>query len=64
LKLLPKKKAGYLSGYADPEYIEQLQQISTVLGVYRGFPVEGDSMPPHQDGDIIVGTLCRAWAKC
>jgi hypothetical protein len=29
LKLLPKsKKAGYLSGYADPEYIEQLQQIS------------------------------------
>jgi hypothetical protein len=24
-------------------------------GKYRGFPVEGDSMPPHQDGDIIVG---------
>jgi len=25
------------------------------VGKYRGFPVEGDSMPPHQDGDIIVG---------
>lgn len=53
-----KAKAGYLSGYADPEYIEQLQQISLPflgLGKYRGFPVEGDSMPPHQDGDIIVG---------
>lgn len=53
-----KVKAGYLSGYADPEYIEQLQQISLPFlgnGKYRGFPVEGDSMPPHQDGDIIVG---------
>lgn len=53
-----KVKAGYLNGYADPEYIEQLQQISLPflgVGKYRGFPVEGDSMPPHQDGDIIVG---------
>ena len=53
-----KVKAGYLSGYADPEYIEQLQQIELPflgVGKYRGFPVEGDSMPPHQDGDIIVG---------
>ena len=54
-----KVKAGYLNGYADPEYIEQLQQISLPflgMGKYRGFPVEGDSMPPHQDGDIIVGS--------
>nr|WP_315155746.1 helix-turn-helix domain-containing protein [uncultured Flavobacterium sp.] len=53
-----KVKAGYLSGYSDPEYIEQLQQISLPFlgnGKHRGFPVEGDSMPPHQDGDIIVG---------
>ncbi len=53
-----KVKAGYLNGYGDPEYIEQLQQISLPflgVGKYRGFPVEGDSMPPHQDGDIIVG---------
>jgi len=53
-----KVKAGYLSGYADPEYIEQLQQISLPFlgaGKYRGFPVEGDSMPPHEDGDIIIG---------
>lgn len=53
-----KVKAGYLNSYADPEYIEQLQQISLPflgMGKYRGFPVEGDSMPPHQDGDIIIG---------
>jgi hypothetical protein len=41
------QKKGY-KRYADPEYIEQLQQISTVLGVYRGFPVEGfDAAAPR-----------------
>lgn len=53
-----KVKAGYLSGYADPEYIESLQQISLPflgVGKYREFPVEGDSMPPHEEGSIIIG---------
>ena len=53
-----KVKAGYLTGYADPEYIESLQQISLPFlgsGKHRGFPVEGDSMPPHEEGSIIVG---------
>ncbi len=53
-----KVKAGYLNGYADLEYIESLQQITLPFlgtGKYRGFPVEGDSMPPHADGSIIVG---------
>ena len=53
-----KAKAGYLNGYADPEYIENLQQISLPFlgpGKHRGFPVEGDSMPPHEDGSIIIG---------
>ncbi|WP_163400408.1 XRE family transcriptional regulator [Flavobacterium fluviatile] len=53
-----KVKAGYLNGYSDPEYIESLQQISLPFlgpGKHRGFPVEGDSMPPHEDGSIIVG---------
>jgi transcriptional regulator with XRE-family HTH domain len=53
-----KAKAGYLSGYSDPEYIESLQQISLPFlgpGKHRGFPVEGDSMPPHESGSIIIG---------
>ncbi|MBW3519992.1 helix-turn-helix domain-containing protein [Flavobacterium sp. NKUCC04_CG] len=53
-----KVKAGYLNGYSDPEYIENLQQISLPFlgpGKHRGFPVEGDSMPPHEDGSIIIG---------
>lgn len=54
-----KVKAGYLNGYADPEFIEGLQHISLPFlgtGKYRGFPVEGDSMPPHEDGSIIIGS--------
>ncbi len=53
-----KAKAGYLTGYSDPEYIESLQQINLPFlgsGKHRGFPVEGDSMPPHEEGSIIVG---------
>ena len=53
-----KVKAGYLNGFADPKYIESLQQIFLpFLGTrkHKGFPVEGDSMPPHADGSMIVG---------
>lgn len=53
-----KARAGYLNGYADPEYIEALQQVALPFlgpGKHRGFPVEGDSMPPHEPGSIIVG---------
>lgn len=53
-----KVKAGYLMGYADPEYIERLEHVSLpflVNGKFRAFPVDGDSMPPHRDGSLIVG---------
>lgn len=53
-----KVKAGYLNGYADPEYIEALDHVSLPFlknGKYRAFPVSGDSMPPHRDGSLIVG---------
>lgn len=53
-----KAKAGYRNGYSDPDYIENLPRISLPFlgpGLHRGFTVDGDSMPPHQDGDVIVG---------
>lgn len=53
-----KAKAGYMNGYSDPEYIESLPRISLPFlgpGLYRGFTVDGDSMPPHENGDVIVG---------
>lgn len=59
IEIIPHKaKAGYLSGYSDPEFIENLQHISLPFlrnGKYRAFPVEGDSMPPHNEGSFIIG---------
>lgn len=52
-----KAKAGYMNGYSDPEYIESLPRISLPFlgpGLHRGFTVDGDSMPPHENGDVIV----------
>lgn len=62
IEIIPHKaKAGYLTGYADPEFIENLQHITLPFlkgdGKFRAFPVEGDSMPPHNDGSFIVGRL-------
>ena len=53
-----KAKAGYLSGYSDPEFIENLQHLSLPFlskGKYRAFPIEGDSMPPYSNGSFIIG---------
>jgi transcriptional regulator with XRE-family HTH domain len=53
-----KASAGYLSGYADPEFIETLPKASLPfigIGTHRGFPLTGDSMLPIPDGSIIIG---------
>ena len=59
IEIIPHKASmGYLNGYTDPEYIENLQTISLPFlgaGTYRAFPVEGDSMPPYKDGAFIIG---------
>ena len=59
IEIIPHKASmGYLSGYTDPEYIENLQTISLPFlgaGTYRAFQVEGDSMPPYKDGAFIIG---------
>ncbi|PUV24413.1 XRE family transcriptional regulator [Sphingobacterium athyrii] len=59
IEVVPYKASmGYLSGYADPEYIENLQTMSLPFlhnGKYRAFPAEGDSMPPYKDGTYVIG---------
>lgn len=53
-----KASAGYLAGYDDPEYIEQLQKIKLPFlptGKHRAFPIKGDSMLPMKDGSFVVG---------
>lgn len=58
IEIIPAKaSAGYLQGYADPEYIEQLQKIKLPFlptGTHRAFPIKGDSMLPVKDGAFVV----------
>ncbi|WP_152287307.1 XRE family transcriptional regulator [Flavicella marina] len=52
-----KASAGYLLGYNDPEYIEQLDKIKLPFlptGKHRAFPIKGDSMLPMKDGSYVV----------
>ncbi|WP_299223150.1 LexA family transcriptional regulator [uncultured Psychroserpens sp.] len=52
-----KASAGYLAGYDDPEYIEQLEKIKLPFlptGKHRAFPIKGDSMPPLKAGAYVV----------
>lgn len=58
IEIIPAQaSAGYLSGYDDPEYIEQLQKIKLPFlptGTHRAFPIKGDSMLPVKDGAFVV----------
>ena len=58
IEIIPAKaSAGYLQGYEDPEYIEQLQKIKLPFlptGTHRAFPIKGDSMLPVKDGSFVV----------
>jgi len=53
-----KAAAGYLSGYADPEFIDELNTFTLPMlsgGDYRAFEIVGDSMMPTPSGSVIVG---------
>ncbi len=59
-----KAKAGYLAGHADPQFILSLKRFHlplTSAGTFRAFEIEGDSMPPHQNGTIIIGRYVDGW---
>lgn len=55
-----KASAGYLNGFADPEYMESLPQfhIPTLSrsATYRAFELSGDSMLPLVAGTVIIGS--------
>src|SRR5690606_681388 len=54
-----KAAAGYLNGYSDPEYIEELPKFQLPVlpknATYRAFEINGDSMLPLQSGTIVIG---------
>jgi transcriptional regulator with XRE-family HTH domain len=58
-----KASAGYLNGYADPEYMEKLPLMNlpfSYTGKHRTFPIKGDSMPPLKTGDYVVGKFTES----
>lgn len=60
-----KAKAGYLSGYSDPEYIGKLP-VFTLPHLpsdrkFRMFPTTGDSMFPIPENSLIIGKYIEDW---
>ncbi|TDB67333.1 XRE family transcriptional regulator [Arundinibacter roseus] len=62
-----KAKAGYRSGYADPEFLAALPKFrlpNLPTGhTYRMFPTTGDSMLPIPEGSDILGQYIEDWTS-
>ncbi|HPE86994.1 MAG: LexA family transcriptional regulator [Bacteroidales bacterium] len=60
-----RAKAGYTTGYADPEYIKVLPTFHLPFlskeRKYRTFQISGDSMLPIPDGAYITGEFVQNW---
>lgn len=65
IEMVPlKASAGYMNGYADPEYVAQLPKLYLPMfkqGTYRGFELNGDSMLPLQSGTTIIAEYVENW---
>jgi transcriptional regulator with XRE-family HTH domain len=58
--------AGYLNGYADPEFVEELPSFNLPLqelnhGTFRVFQIKGDSMLPIQPGSYLLAEYVDDW---
>jgi transcriptional regulator with XRE-family HTH domain len=62
-----KAKAGYATGYADPEFIGELPQFSLPFlshnRKYRTFQLKGDSMLPIPDKSWVTGEFLQDWRE-
>ncbi|WP_217494793.1 XRE family transcriptional regulator [Crocinitomix algicola] len=66
IELVSKKaRAGYTTGYSDPEFISVLPTFNLPFlkkdRKYRTFPIKGDSMPPVSDGSYVIGEYVENW---
>jgi len=66
IELVPvQARAGYATGYADPDYIRVLPTFQLPFlsknKKYRTFPILGDSMPPVSDGSWVTGEYLQNW---
>ncbi len=68
IELVPEKaKAGYATGYADPEYIGELPVFNLPFlsdkRKYRTFQLKGDSMLPIPEGSWVTGEFVQDWLE-
>ena len=68
IELVPEKaKAGYATGYADPEFIGELPRFRLPFlserRKYRTFQLKGDSMLPIPDGSWVTGEFVQDWRE-
>jgi len=60
-----KAKAGYATGFADPEFITQLPRFQLPFlsrqKKYRTFQLSGDSMLPIPNGSWVTGEYLQDW---
>ncbi|MEJ6979276.1 LexA family transcriptional regulator [Pedobacter sp. P351] len=65
IELVPvKASAGYLNGYADPQFISELPRFHLPFlkqGTFRAFEIKGDSMLPLPSGTIVIGEYLENW---
>ena len=67
IELIPEKaKAGYATGFADPEFIRLLPTFHLPFlskeRKYRTFQISGDSMLPIPDKAFVTGEYVENWA--
>ncbi len=67
IELVPEKaKAGYMRGFADPEFIKELPVFKLPFlskeRKYRSFQISGDSMLPIPDGAWVTGEFVQDWS--
>ncbi|MBI5541163.1 MAG: LexA family transcriptional regulator [Bacteroidia bacterium] len=70
ITLVPvKASAGYLNGYADPDFIESLPRFNLPLlelsknRTYRAFQIKGNSMQPIPSGSYIICEYLQNWSE-
>ncbi|MBC7915173.1 MAG: helix-turn-helix domain-containing protein [Pyrinomonadaceae bacterium] len=65
IELVPvKASAGYLNGYADPQFISELPKFHLPFlkqGTFRAFEIKGDSMLPLPSETIVIGEYLENW---
>ncbi len=59
-----KASAGYLNGFADATFVEDLPKFSLPIfknGTFRAFEIKGDSMLPIESGSYIIAEYISNW---